>query len=148
MPDNKKPMTPKQLKTAPVVSPRQQVLDASARETGSDLAGYRDGESYELLKDAKAAVGYVGNKPLSKLSEGVYPWLGKRASGDEVPRYQKVMESEYDKVKEADLRKADKPTGYDAAMRGTPATPVSTADARKADLKRLKTVPMFGQGKK
>jgi len=148
MPDSKK-MTVKQMKAAPVVSPRQQVLDGSARETGHSLANYRDGESYELLKDAKAGVGHVGNKPLGKLTENIFPWLGKRAMGDEVPRYQKTMEAEYDKVKEKDLRKAGKPTGYDASMRDTPATPVSTADAMKADqakkmaTKKLSSTPMF-----
>lgn len=151
MPDPKKPLTPKQLKTAPVVtSPRQQVLDASARETGSDLAGFRDGESYELLKDAKAAVGHVESKPLSKMHEGLYPWIGKQATGEEVPRYQTTMEGQYDKKKDEERQYKGKPTGYDAAMRGAPTSPVPTADAMKADAarkplspKQLKTAPMF-----
>ncbi len=156
MPDPKKPLTPKQLKTAPVVmTPRQRVLDGSARETGASLAEYRDGESYEMLKDAKAATGHVLNKSLaspdSKVKEGLFPWLGRQAAGDEVARYQKTMESEYDKVKTTYLRRDGKPTGYDAAMRGTPSTLMSSADAlaKKKPLtaRQVSTAPMFEKKK-
>jgi hypothetical protein len=116
------------------LSPRQQVLDADARKTGKNLADYRDGESYEALKDAKGAVGHVESKDLSILKEGMSPWIGKQANSDEVPRYREKMEAEYDSVKNRDRRRAGQPTGYDAAMRGVVRP-------------RLATTPMFQKKK-
>lgn len=156
MPDPKKPLTPKQLKTAPVVmTPRQRALDRDARSTGYGLAEYRDGESYELLKEAKGAVGHVESGKLTNLKEGLFPWPGKSAMKEETPRYQKTMEDAYWKGKEKSLRRDGNPSGYDASMRGTPATPVSTADAMKADqakkkpltAKQVSTAPMFEKKK-
>jgi hypothetical protein len=98
-------------------SPRQRVLDSSAVSDGENLAGYRDGESYEMLKNAKASVGHVRDSPLSKAKEGVFPWIGNQANSDESPRYRKKMEEAYDKVKEKDLKRDGRPTGYDAALR-------------------------------
>lgn len=152
MPDPKKPVSIKQLKTAPVVnSPRQRVLDSSARETGANLAGYRDGESYEMLKNAKAGVGHVQNSSLTKVSEGVFPWIGKQAMPDEADRYRKTMEAAYDETKEQIARKDGRPTGYDAAMRGTPSSSMSSAEAlaKKKPLtaKQVATAPMFEKKK-
>jgi hypothetical protein len=101
----------------PKSTPRQRLLDVDAVKTGRNLAGYRDGESYEMLKSANAGVGSLGRK-MDSAQQGVYPWVGRVAEGAESPRYKAAMEGAYWETKGADRKKAGQPTGYDAAMRG------------------------------
>jgi hypothetical protein len=101
----------------PKNTPRQRLLDVDAKKTGQNLAGYRDGESYEMLKGANTGVGSLGRK-MRTVQQGISPWLGKVAEGAEVPRYKEAMASAYWESKATDRKKNSEPTGYDAAMRG------------------------------
>jgi hypothetical protein len=133
-------------------SPRQQLLDESAAKTGRNLAGYRDGESWELLKDASNAVGYIENGNLEKLKRGLFPWGGNSASPSEVPRYRATMKESYEQVKASDIRKKGDPTGSDAAMRsGYSSSDLASSGAamrKKASPQAVKMVETYRNLKK
>ena len=74
-----------------------------------------------------------------------------RKAPEENRKEKAALAEGWQNVKSREQIERDMPTGYDASMRGTPATPVSIADAMKADQdkkksmspKQLKTAPMF-----
>lgn len=153
MPDDKKESL-RNLKSAPLVSPRQRVLDAEAREHGRNMSEFLDGGSQKLLEAAKNRVGdagATGNGFIDSYESGM-----RSAGPDEAPRFKSIMDAAYWKGKEANRKRDRLPNGYDASMRDTPASPVSTADAMKADQakkatltpKQILTAPMFQKPQK
>jgi hypothetical protein len=75
-----------------------------------------DGQSYQMLQQAKARVGSKAMTGNGLVDSWDSPATG--TTGEETSRYRRTLEQSYDAGKTARARSAGNPTGYDAAMRG------------------------------